>query len=134
FLTWRRTPFDERASLLRRVAALLRERSELLAHLMADELGKPVTQGTAEVEKCAWVCEHYAAHGERYLADRAESTAHSEAFVTYQPLGVVLAVMPWNFPLWQVLRAAAPTVMAGNTVLLKHASNVPGCALAIEAL
>lgn len=134
FLTWRRTPFDERASLLRRVAALLRERSELLAHVMADEMGKPVTQGTAEVEKCAWVCEHYAAHGERYLADRAESTAHSEAFVTYQPLGVVLAVMPWNFPLWQVLRAAAPTVMAGNTVLLKHASNVPGCALAIEAL
>lgn len=134
FLTWRRTPFAERASLLRRVAALLRERAGPLAHLMADEMGKPVTQGVAEAEKCAWVCEHYAAHGEGYLADRTESTEHIEAFVTYQPLGVVLAVMPWNFPLWQVLRAAAPTVMAGNTVLLKHASNVPGCALAIEAL
>jgi succinate-semialdehyde dehydrogenase/glutarate-semialdehyde dehydrogenase len=117
-----------------RAAALLRERTEALATLMADEMGKPVTQGRAEVGKCAWVCEHYAEHAEGYLADRAVVTEHAEAFVTHQPLGVVLAIMPWNFPLWQVFRAAAPTLMAGNTMLLKHASNVPGCALAIEGV
>jgi succinate-semialdehyde dehydrogenase/glutarate-semialdehyde dehydrogenase len=134
FTRWRRTTFPQRAGVLRAVAARLRMERDALAALMADEMGKPVTQGLAEVDKCAWVCEHYADHAAGYLADRVVDTEHSEAFVSHQPLGVVLAIMPWNFPLWQVMRAVAPTVMAGNVVLLKHASNVPGCALAIERL
>ncbi len=134
FVLWRRVPFDERAAILHRTACGLRREAPALAELMAREMGKPVTQGRAEAEKCAWVCEHYADHGARYLVDEAVGTEHREAFVTCQPLGTVLAVMPWNFPLWQVFRAAAPTLLAGNTMLLKHASNVPGCALAIERL
>jgi len=134
FVAWRRTPFIERAEILRRTARGLREQAPALAGLMAREMGKPVAQGRGEAEKCSWVCEHYADHASQYLADEAVGTEHREAFVTCQPLGTVLAVMPWNFPFWQVFRAAAPTLMAGNTMLLKHASNVPGCALAIERL
>jgi succinate-semialdehyde dehydrogenase/glutarate-semialdehyde dehydrogenase len=126
---WRATSFEDRARVLRAAAQVLRSRKAELARLMATEMGKPVKQGEGEVEKCAWACEHFAEHAERYLApDDIDETSS----VVFQPLGVVLAVMPWNFPLWQVFRFAAPALMAGNAGLLKHASNVPGCALAIE--
>jgi succinate-semialdehyde dehydrogenase/glutarate-semialdehyde dehydrogenase len=126
---WREASFDDRAGVLRDAAKILRARSSELARLMAAEMGKPVTQGKAEVEKCAWACEHFADHAGRYLAT---DVIDEKASVAFQPLGVVLAVMPWNFPFWQVVRFAAPALMAGNVALLKHASNVPGCALAIE--
>lgn len=129
---WRRTSLEERAQLLRASATVLRERASELAILMADEMGKPVTAGRGEIEKCAWVCEHYADHGAEYLAREEVPTDDRRSFVTFEPLGVVLAVMPWNFPFWQAFRFAAPALMAGNTIVLKHASNVPGCALAIE--
>ncbi len=132
FESWRRTSFAERASALRRAAVLLRERREELARLMALEMGKPVAQGRAEADKCAWACEHYAEHAERLLAPEEAPTDASRSYVAFEPLGSVLAVMPWNFPLWQVFRFAAPALMAGNVGLLKHASNVSGCALAIE--
>lgn len=134
FAAWRRVAAADRAAVLRRAAEILRRDAEPLALLMAAEMGKPVTQGRAEALKCATVCDHYADHGEEYLADVAVTLDGREAFVTAQPLGTVLAVMPWNFPLWQVFRAAAPTLMAGNVMLLKHASNVPGAALAIEKI
>jgi len=134
FEGWRRTTFAERASVLRRAGALLRERREALARLMALEMGKPVAQGRAEADKCAWVCEHYAEHAERLLAPEAAPTDASRSYVAFEPLGPVLAVMPWNFPLWQVFRFAAPALMAGDVGLLKHASNVSGCALAIEEI
>jgi succinate-semialdehyde dehydrogenase/glutarate-semialdehyde dehydrogenase len=133
-LAWRRRSFAERAEPLRRTAELLRRGRDQLARLMALEMGKPLAQGRAEADKCAWVCEHYADQAERYLAIEEISTEAWRSFVTFQPLGVILAVMPWNFPLWQVFRFAAPALMAGNGAVLKHASNVPGCALAIEAL
>ena len=131
---WSRRKFAARAEILRAAASILRRDVEQLATTMATEMGKPIVQGRAEVEKCAWVCEHYAEHGARYLADVPVETGATESFVTCQPLGTVLAIMPWNFPLWQVFRAAAPTLMAGNVMLLKHASNVPGSALAIERI
>ena len=134
FLEWRRTPFSERSALLRRVAALLKEKEQALAELMALEMGKPVRQGRAEAEKCAWVCEFYAEHAERFLKPEAIPTDAAQSYVAFPPLGVVLAIMPWNFPFWQVFRFAAPSLMAGNTALLKHAGNVTGCALAIEDL
>lgn len=131
---WRASSFAERAKLLRATAGILRERKDELAHLMALEMGKPVKQGAAETEKCAWACEYYADHGERHLAPDVIQTDATRSYVAFQPLGVVLAVMPWNFPLWQVYRFAAPALMAGNAGLLKHASNVPGCALVIEEI
>jgi succinate-semialdehyde dehydrogenase/glutarate-semialdehyde dehydrogenase len=134
FLEWRRTPFAERSALFRRIAALLKEKAEALAELMALEMGKPVRQGRAEAEKCAWVCEFYAEHAERFLNPETIPTDAAQSYVAFSPLGVVLAVMPWNFPFWQVFRFAAPSLMAGNTALLKHAGNVTGCALAIEDL
>ena len=134
FESWRRTSFGERAAVLRRAAGLLRERRDSLARLMALEMGKPVSQGLAEVEKCAGACDFYAEHAERLLAPEAAPTEASRSYVAFEPLGVVLAVMPWNFPLWQVFRFAAPALMAGNVGLLKHASNVSGCALAIEEI
>ncbi|HSD65260.1 MAG TPA: NAD-dependent succinate-semialdehyde dehydrogenase [Vicinamibacteria bacterium] len=134
FEGWRRTAFAERASCLRRAASLLREGRADLARLMALEMGKPVAQGRAEAEKCAWACEHYAEHAERLLAPEEAPTDASRSYVAFEPLGPILAVMPWNFPLWQVFRFAAPALMAGNVGLLKHASNVSGCALAIEEL
>jgi succinate-semialdehyde dehydrogenase/glutarate-semialdehyde dehydrogenase len=134
FEGWRRTPFAKRAAVVRRAGALLRERRLDLARLMALEMGKPVAQGRAEADKCAWVCEHYAEHGERLLAPEDAPTDATRSYVTFEPLGPVLAVMPWNFPLWQVFRFAAPALMAGNVGLLKHASNVSGCALAIEEI
>ena len=117
---------------MRRAAALLRERAQDFARLMALEMGKPLKDGAAEVNKCAWVCEHYADNAERYLSPREEPSDAGRSYVRFDPLGVVLAVMPWNFPYWQVFRFIAPHVMAGNGGLLKHASNVPQCALSIE--
>ena len=115
-----------------KAAAILRSRTEDLARLMALEMGKPVRQGRAEVEKCAWVCDYYAERAAGFLEPETVATEARRSFVTYRPLGVVLAVMPWNFPFWQVFRFAAPALMAGNAGVLKHASNVCGCALAIE--
>lgn len=130
--TWRKASFAERATPMKKVAAILRERKDALARLMALEMGKPLKQGIAEVEKCALGCEYYADHAETHLAPEIIKTDASKSYVAFDPLGVVLAVMPWNFPFWQVFRFAAPALMAGNTGVLKHASNVPGCALAIE--
>jgi succinate-semialdehyde dehydrogenase/glutarate-semialdehyde dehydrogenase len=129
---WARTPFAQRAAPMRKVAALLRERAQEYARLMAIEMGKPLKDGAAEVTKCAWVCEHYAENAERYLTPRDEPSDAGRSYVRFDPLGVVLAVMPWNFPYWQVFRFIAPHLMAGNGGLLKHASNVPQCALSIE--
>jgi succinate-semialdehyde dehydrogenase/glutarate-semialdehyde dehydrogenase len=134
FGEWRRTSWNQRAELLRAVAAILRSRHAEYARLMAVEMGKPLSQGQGEIEKCARTCEYFADQGASLLADQIVETEASRSFVTFKPLGVVLGVMPWNFPFWQVLRYAAPTVMAGNTTILKHASNVTGCALAIEEL
>ena len=131
---WRDRSFADRAAVIRGAAALLRERAAELAGLMADEMGKPLAQGRSECEKCAWVCDHFAASAESMLAPEPVSTEAQRSYIAYVPLGVVLAVMPWNFPFWQVFRFAAPTLMAGNVGVLKHASNVSGCALAIEAL
>ena len=132
FLGWRETAFAERAAAMRRAAAILRDEQHGFGELMAREMGKPVAAGRSEADKCAWVCEYYAEHAEAFLADHDVDTEASHSFVTFQPLGVVLAVMPWNFPFWQVFRFAAPGLMAGNAAVLKHASNVFGCALAIE--
>ena len=132
FLDWRRTRFTERAAIIHRAAAILRERKDEFARLMTEEMGKTVDDGRAEVEKCAFHCDWFADHAEEYLANEPADIGGGEAFVTFNPLGIILAVMPWNFPFWQVFRAAAPALMAGNGMLLKHASNVPGCALAIE--
>jgi succinate-semialdehyde dehydrogenase / glutarate-semialdehyde dehydrogenase len=131
---WARVPPWERAALMRRAADLLRARKDELAVLMANEMGKPLREGRAEAEKCAWAADYYAEHAHAMLARAPEETEATESFVAFRPLGVVLAVMPWNFPLWQVVRFAAPALMAGNAGLLKHASNVPGCALAVESI
>ncbi len=130
--SWRTTSFDRRAALLKRVAVELRLRKPAFARLMALEMGKPVAQGEAEIDKCALTCEFLADTGARWVADEDVASDAKRSFVTYRPLGVVLGVMPWNFPFWQVMRYAAPTLMAGNTTVLKHASNVTACALAIE--
>ena len=132
FLSWRRGPLDERAKVIRRAGEILRLRQDEFARLMTEEMGKTVDEGRAEIEKCAFQCEWFADHAHEYLAKEPVDLGGGEAFVTFNPLGVVLAVMPWNFPFWQVFRFAAPALMAGNGALLKHASNVPGCALAIE--
>ncbi|MEW6488249.1 MAG: NAD-dependent succinate-semialdehyde dehydrogenase [Thermodesulfobacteriota bacterium] len=134
FRGWRRSDFADRTRCLREAARLLRNRAGEYARLMAVEMGKPVRSGRAEAEKCAWVCDYYAEHGPSQLAPQAVATDASRSFVSFQPLGVILAIMPWNFPFWQVLRFAAPNLMAGNAALLKHAPNVPGCALALEEL
>jgi succinate-semialdehyde dehydrogenase/glutarate-semialdehyde dehydrogenase len=134
FQVWRRTDFSERSKVLNNAARILKSRSAELAVLMAREMGKPLSQGISEAEKCAWVCEHYAEHAGEYLRPEFVKTEASKSYVTFQPLGLILAVMPWNFPFWQVFRFAAPTLMAGNGCLLKHASNVTGSALEIEAI
>ncbi len=131
---WRATPFAERARLMRHTAALLRQNAAAYARLVTLEMGKLLREAQAEIEKCAWGCEYFAENAEAFLRDEAVATDAARSYVTYQPLGTLLAIMPWNFPFWQVFRAAAPALMAGNTVLLKPASNVPQCALAIEAL
>jgi succinate-semialdehyde dehydrogenase/glutarate-semialdehyde dehydrogenase len=130
--SWADVPLAERARVLRRVADTLRQRAPELARLATTEMGKPITESLAEVEKCAWVCEHYADQSPRLLADREVQASGSRSWVSYEPMGVVLAIMPWNFPYWQVFRFAAPALMAGNAGLLKHSPNVTGTALAIE--
>ncbi|MGH7538820.1 MAG: NAD-dependent succinate-semialdehyde dehydrogenase [Gemmatimonadales bacterium] len=134
FRDWRRRPFAERAGRMREAARLLRANRARYARTMTLEMGKPIVQGEAEAEKCAWVCEFYAEHAEEFLANQPRETDARSSFVRFDPLGPVLAVMPWNFPFWQVFRFAAPALMAGNTGILKHASNVPRCALDIEAV
>jgi len=132
FLAWRDVPFSTRTQLMQKAASLLRGRKAEFARTMTLEMGKPIVQGEAEAEKCAWTCEYYAQHAEVMLAEQPRETDASRSFVRFDPLGVVLAVMPWNFPFWQVFRFAAPALMAGNAAVLKHASNVPRCALQIE--
>jgi len=132
FVAWRARSFAERAVPMNRLAALLRERSDRYARLMTLEMGKPITEAKAEIEKCALGCEFFAENAERFLSPEIVKTTAQKSYVAYEPLGIVLAVMPWNFPFWQVIRFAAPAFMAGNAAILKHASNVPQCALAIE--
>ena len=132
FLGWRERSFADRAARIVEAARVLRDRKDEYGRLMAVEMGKPVKDGRAEADKCAGACDWYAENAERFLADEPAETGAAKSYVAYRPLGVVLAVMPWNFPFWQVFRFAAPALMAGNAALLKHASNVPGCALAIE--
>ena len=134
FLSWKHTSMAERSQRMHQAAKLLRAQATAYATLMAQEMGKPIKDGRAEVEKCAWVCDFYAEQAAQFLTPEVVDTEASRSFVTFQPLGVVLAVMPWNFPFWQVFRFAAPALMAGNAGVLKHASNVPGCALAIADL
>jgi succinate-semialdehyde dehydrogenase/glutarate-semialdehyde dehydrogenase len=132
FRAWRRRPFAERAALMTRAAEVLEQRKEHWGRLMTLEMGKTFRSAVAEAEKCAWACRFYAEGAARFLADEEVKASGTRSFVRHLPLGPVLAVMPWNFPFWQVFRFAAPALMAGNVGLLKHASNVPGCALAIE--
>src|SRR3954468_12628281 len=134
FEDWRHTSFADRADLMKRAAAVLRRRQGEFAAIMTAEMGKILKEGRAEIEKCAFNCDHYAENAQSYLAREPVDLGGPRAFVTFNPLGVVLAVMPWNFPFWQVFRFAAPALMAGNGAVLKHASNVPGCALAIESV
>lgn len=134
WLKWRLTSYAERRSLLRNAAVVLREKKQQWASLITLEMGKIIREAEAEVEKCATVCDFYADHGEAFLKDSVIASDATRSFIAYQPLGVVLAVMPWNFPFWQVFRFAAPALMAGNAAVLKHASNVPGCALAVEEI
>ena len=134
FLEWRHVPFTTRSRSMRRAAEILRARRAEYARTMALEMGKPIAQGEAEVDKCAWTCEFYAEHAEAMLAEQPRTTDAARSYVRFEPLGPVLAVMPWNFPFWQVFRFAAPALMAGNAGVLKHASNVPRCALQIEAV
>ena len=134
FLIWRKTDYSQRATLMVNVAKLLRHKQEQCARLMAQEMGKPVQAGLLEIEKCAWVCEHYAEYAKEYLAPRLIHTQMQKSMVCYNPLGVVLGIMPWNFPFWQVFRFTAPTLMAGNVVILKHASISAGVGNLIEEI
>src|SRR5262245_52934690 len=127
YRSWRGTTFAERAELMLRAAKYLRAEKARLAGIVTAEMGKPITEAEAEVEKCAWGLEYYAENAEAFLAPEPRSSTAAESYVQFAPLGTVLAIMPWNFPLWQVFRFAAPALMAGNTALLKHASNVPQC-------
>ena len=129
---WRATSFAHRGSLMRKAAQYLRRHRSRLAGVITAEMGKPIVEAEAEVEKCAWNCEFYANNAARFLADEPQPSSATESYVAFPPLGTVLAIMPWNFPFWQLFRFAAPALMAGNTAILKHASNVPQCALAIE--
>jgi acyl-CoA reductase-like NAD-dependent aldehyde dehydrogenase len=132
FLSWRNTTFAERGALFHRLAAYLRDHQAELARTATIEMGKPIVEAEAEVEKCAWNCDFYADNAEKFLADEHVTSNATESYISYQPLGVVLALMPWNYPFWQVMRFAAPGMMAGNTAVLKHASNVSMTALELE--
>src|SRR5215203_209349 len=132
-IDWRALNFTERGAILKRAAIILRRDQEQHAVLMAREMGKPLTQGRAEIEKCACSCDYFADHAQQFLSPEEIRTEAARSYVLFQPLGVLLAIMPWNFPFWQVLRAATQALMAGNAIVLKHASNVSGCALAIAS-
>jgi acyl-CoA reductase-like NAD-dependent aldehyde dehydrogenase len=132
FKSWRTLTFRQRGDLLRSVAKALGRGKPAYAALITAEMGKPIVEAEAEIEKCGWCCDYFADHAEEFLADRPTDSAATESLVHFEPLGGVLAIMPWNFPFWQVFRFVAPALMAGNTALLKHAANVPQCALAIE--
>jgi succinate-semialdehyde dehydrogenase/glutarate-semialdehyde dehydrogenase len=132
FRSWREVPISDRAIPMRALARILRDRKDRYARLITTEMGKPITEALGEIEKCAWNCDFYAEHAAAYLADEPVETNARASYVAFEPLGVILAVMPWNFPFWQVVRFLAPAFMAGNAAVLKHASNVPQCALAIE--
>ena len=134
FYSWRETSFSERSKLMRATASELKKNKQKYAETMVLEMGKPITQALAEIEKCAWLCEYYAENAENHLQNEMVKTDAFKSYVSYEPLGVVLAVMPWNYPYWQVFRFAVPALMAGNICVLKHASNVFGCALNIEKI
>src|SRR5207247_3076958 len=134
FSNYRNVSFAERAQMMLKAAAILDGEKEAFARMMTTEMGKTFRSAVDEAAKCAWVCKFYAENAERFLADEVVETPAKKSFIRYQPLGVVLAVMPWNFPFWQVFRFIAPGLMAGNVGLLKHASNVPQCALKIEEI
>jgi len=134
FHSYRKTSFAERARWMLRAAEILEAEKEPIGRLMTLEMGKTFGSAIAEAEKCAGGCRYYAEHAEKFVADEIIQTAASQSFIRYQPLGIVLAVMPWNFPFWQVFRFIAPGMMTGNVGLLKHASNVPQCALKIEEI
>ncbi len=129
---WSRSDINHRVKVLRNLKSTLDERKQSLAEIITREMGKPFNQSISEIEKCAWVCDYYADHAESLLSPREISTDYERSIVAYEPLGVILAIMPWNFPFWQVFRFLAPSILAGNSIVLKHASNVTGCALAIE--
>lgn len=132
FPAWKQLPFNNRADIFIKVAAILRRDKEQLATLITHEMGKVTTEAKAEIEKCAYACEYYAAHAEQFLRDEHREAGYHKSFIAYEPIGAVLGIMPWNFPFWQVFRYTAPTLMAGNVTLLKHAPNVCGCAKKIE--
>lgn len=132
FRRYGKVPYSDRAKTMVRLAEILEEEKEEYACLMTTEMGKTFVAAVAEAEKCAWVCRYYAENAEQLISDEVVETGAARSFVRYQPFGPILAVMPWNFPFWQVFRHVAPGLMAGNVILLKHASNVPQCALAIE--
>lgn len=134
FLYWKNTSFEERSILMKNVAANLRKNKNEYAKIAVLEMGKPISQAIYEIEKCAWVCEYYAENSHTFLQNEYIETDASESYIKFEPLGIILAIMPWNFPFWQVFRFAAPALMAGNACLLKHASNVPICALTIEEI
>lgn len=131
---WSLKAIEERTRLLSKVSELLLERTTKYAKLITEEMGKPISQSITEIEKCAWACDFYVKNANNFLADELISTDAEESFISYDPLGCVLAIMPWNYPFWQVIRFAAPTLTAGNTAILKHAENVPGCAKALQEL
>src|SRR5207245_3714423 len=134
FSKYREVPFAERARMMIKAADILDTEKETLGRLMTMEMGKPFRAGVDEAVKCAWACRYYAENAERFLLDEVIQTTASRSYIRYQPLGPILAVMPWNFPFWQVIRFAAPALMAGNVGLLKHASNVPQCALSLQEI
>ena len=134
FRVWREMPIADRAVPMQALARVLRDRADRYARLITTEMGKPISEAQAEIEKCAWNCDFYAEHAAEYLRDEPAPANGKRSYVAFQPLGIVLAVMPWNYPFWQVIRFAAPALMAGNAAVLKHASNVPQSALALEEL
>ena len=129
---WQETSFSNRSDILKNMARILRKNKDKYAQLMTTEMGKTIVESEAEVEKCAWVCEFYAENGEKFLSNEIIKTDASKSYVCFEPLGIILAIMPWNFPFWQVIRCAVPALFSGNAVVLKHSSNVPQCALTLE--
>ena len=134
YKSWKKNSFTERAKVLKTVAKILRRDQEALAKLITNEMGKVIAEAKGEIEKCAMTADYYAEHAEIFLKDENLESDYTKSFITYQPVGVVLGIMPWNFPFWQVFRYAVPTLMAGNTTLLKHAPNTCGCSIALEKI